>query len=651
MLPDFSDLTPEGIAAETERLLDDCNGAVDALVDPDAPLTYEARLAPLEDIADLTSRGFNRTAFMGYVHPDSAARQAGKEAEERLSKWSVEIAFREDVYEAVRDFAESAAGTALIGEKARLLEFTMRDFRKAGHGLEPEKKARLEVLANRIVELGVEFERNIAEDERGVEADPEQLTGLPASFVESLELLDNGRRKVTMAYPHVTGVLEDAADRRLRREVSFTFNNRAVEKNRALLAEVVAIRAEIAAIFEQPSWAHHKLDEQMAKTPEAVEKFYADLVPPLTVAATADIARMATMLDEDDVVRSYDWRYFDSQLRKTDFGVDQSKVAEYFPLESVVQGMLDITADVFGLGYQQVSTSVWHPDVTAWAILDADTGETIAHFFMDLFPREGKFSHAAAFPLVSGRLLTDGSYQRPLSAIVANFTKPQGDTPSLLRHSEVETLFHEFGHILHQTLTRAELVRFAGTNTERDFVEAPSQIMQHWVWKPDVLARFARHHLTGEAIPTDLVEQLTAARQLDVSIAKLRQIVFGKLDLLLHGPAGQGKSDQEILLESTAVGLFPYEEGTYYPASFGHLLGGYDAGYYGYLWSEVYGDDMFSRFEEEGYLDPGVGRDYRRHILERGGTADGLDLLRDFLRREPDNRAFLANLGISPTGA
>jgi Zn-dependent oligopeptidase len=264
---------------------------------------------------------------------------------------------------------------------------------------------------------------------------------------------------------------------------------------------------------------------------------------------------------------------------------------------------------------------------------------------MDLFPRTGKFSHAAAFTLVPGRKRPDDSYQQPYSAIVANFTKPTSTRPSLLQHSEVETFFHEFGHILHQTLTTAPYVRFSGTNVERDFVEAPSQIMQHWTWRADILSTFARHHETGEPIPAELVDQLVAARQLNVALDKLRQMTFGMLDQELHGPTEEKDLDA-ILRRTWEVTMFPFHEGTFYPASFGHLFG-YDAGYYGYLWSEVYGDDMFSRFEEEGLLSPEVGADYRREILEQGGTRSGMDHLGAFLGREPDSAAFLRKLGIA----
>ncbi|GIU92818.1 MAG: oligopeptidase A [Acidimicrobiia bacterium] len=649
MLFDYTTVTPDSIAVDVEETITRAEALVAQVVDPDNPLTVESVLRPLDDVADLMARAFGRTGFMGYVHPDPDTRAAGKEAEAKLETWQVELTFREDLYRAVKAFAETPRAAELDGEWRRFLDFLLRDFRKAGHELPAASRERLRELANRLVQLGVEFERNIAEHRDHLEVTIDDLDGLPEGYVDTLEPGDRpGTFRVTMAYPHVVPFLENARRRDLREALSRKFNSRAVAENRPILEEAVAIRREIAEIFGQPSWAHHQLDERMAKTPEAVEDFYRRLRPPLTEAARREIAKMAALLEADtgdSELQVYDWRYYDTQIRKSEFGVDPAQVAAYFPLEAVIDGMLEITGEVFGLDYQQVDAPVWHPDVTTYRVYDRDTGEEIAHFHMDLFPREGKFSHAAAFPLVPGRRLADGSYQRPMAAIVANFTKPTAKRPSLLQHSEVETLFHEFGHILHQVLTRAELVRFSGTNTERDFVEAPSQIMEHWVWKADVLRRFARHHQTGEPIPEELVDQLVAARRLNIAVATLRQMVFGTLDLRLHD-ATPDKDLDRILVEATEVGLLPLQEGTFFPASFGHLLGGYDAGYYGYLWSEVYGDDMFSRFEEEGYLDPRVGREYREKILERGGTRDGIELLRDFLGREPNHRAFLANLGI-----
>jgi Zn-dependent oligopeptidase len=262
---------------------------------------------------------------------------------------------------------------------------------------------------------------------------------------------------------------------------------------------------------------------------------------------------------------------------------------------------------------------------------------------MDLFPRANKFGHAAAFTLQRGRRLAGGSYQPPISAIVANLTKPTDETPSLLRHSEVLVLWHEFGHILHQVLTRAGRARFSGSATERDFVEAPSQMLEHWCWEPDVLQRWARHYRTGEPIPADLVARMVAARNLDSGIAYRRQLYFALIDFAYHGPDAVPDSTAvaERLHEVTG---FPFTPGTYFQAGFGHLFG-YDAGYYGYLWSQVFGDDMYTRFERDP-LDAATGAHYRSTVLERGGAVDGGEMVRAFLGREPNNAAFLRGIGL-----
>ena len=399
-----------------------------------------------------------------------------------------------------------------------------------------------------------------------------------------------------------------------------------------------------------PSWAHYVLEERMAKDPERVRQFYAELRPPLTDKGRAEVEVIADLLEKDTgdrAVRTWDWNYYDTQQRKTDYGVDPFEVAQYFPLGQVLDGMFELTSEMFGLEFREVAEfDTWHEDVRFFAMVDAESGAEIGHFYLDLFPREGKFSHAAEFPLVASRRLEDGSYQNPVCAMVANFTKPTKGSPSLLQHGEVETLFHEFGHVLHQNLGRTEFARFSGTSTERDFVEAPSQIMEHWVWRTDVLQRFARHHETGEPIPQQLVDQLVAARNLNKGIFQLRQMQYGWWDQELH--AGPERDLDEIYEKGTEVSLLPPHEGTFALANFGHLFG-YDAGYYGYMWAEVFGDDMFSRFEAEGVTNPEVGMAYRRSVLEKGGSVDPDVMLADFLGREPNNEAFLSNLGISGT--
>jgi thimet oligopeptidase len=653
MLFDYTQVDAASVASGVDRALAEADAMVDRLVAPHQTPSYEATLGILDDITDLLAVVDGRTAFMGYVHPDKEVRDAGNAAEERIQKWGVDLIFRDDVYLAVKSFSETEEARGLEGEKQRMLDFTMRDLRRAGHELDPEVRAEVKGLTERLVELGIVYQRNIDEHKDYLVVTREDLSGLPDAYIEGLEPgEEEGTYRIGMSYPEVVPFMENANRRDLREQLSRKFNSRAVEINRPLLDEAVGIRQRIASLFDQPSWAHHQLEERMAKTPEAVHSFYQSLVGPLTDKGRNEMAAMEKMLvdsGQPGPLQIYDFRYFETQLRKRDYGIDPHEVASYFPLERVLEGMLDLTGEVFGLEYRRVEAPTWHPDVITYAIWDRETGQLVSHFYMDLFPREGKFSHAAAFPLVRGRRLPDGGYQRPVAAIVANFTKPGSERPSLLQHLEVVTFFHEFGHILHQTLTQAELARFSGSSTETDFVEAPSQIMENWTWHPQVLGRFARHYQSGEPIPEPLVEQLTAAKNLNIALSNLRQMHFGLLDMWLHDDSPD-KSVDSIWRRSVEVSLFPVHEGTFFPASFGHLFG-YDAGYYGYLWSEVYGDDMWSRFAAEGVTNPEVGRQYRRHVLERGGSQDGLDLLRAFLGRDPENKAFLAKLGIGTDSA
>ncbi|HSJ84313.1 MAG TPA: M3 family metallopeptidase [Acidimicrobiia bacterium] len=646
----FSAVTADKVEKGMDAALANAQQILEELVAPKEERTFENTMLPLDQISDVLSKANTRYAFMGYVHPEKEVRSAAKEAEEKLETFGVEMVFRDDLNAAVKEYAETEKAKRLEGEPARFVEFTLRDLRHAGHDLSPEARARVKERTQRLVELGVRFQENIDEWDDHILVTRDELEGLPPSFAESLETdEETGKLKVTLAYPHVIPFVENAKRRDLREDLSFKFNTQAVEANRKILEEALALRREIAEEFGVPSWAHHRLEERMAKDPERVGAFYDSLIPPLTKQGEVDIAAMAELLaaDHDDSqVQTWDWRYYDTQQRRTDYGVDPFEVAQYFALDSVLGGLFDLVQETFGLEFREIpEPEGWHPEVRLFAIHDARSGEELSHFYLDLFPREGKYGHAAEFPLIMSRRLEDGSYQNPVCAMVANFTKPTASAPSLLQHGEVETLFHEFGHVLHQNLGRTEFARFAGTNVERDFVEAPSQIMQHWVWRADVLRRFARHHESGDPIPDRLVEQLVAARQLNVAIHQLRQLQYGWWDQIMHGTEPEVDLDQ-ILREGARLGLLPFHEGTFSLASFGHLMGGYDAAYYGYMWSEVFGDDMFSRFEEEGVTNPEVGMAYRREVLEKGGSVDANEMLTRFLGREPENTAFLRKLGI-----
>lgn len=648
---DYSSLTPEQVEAGTAAAIAEANAVLDEMVSTKTTRTFENTLRPFDQILDILGHSQADYAFMGYVHSDKTVRAAAKAAEERNSKFGVELIFRDDLNTAIRDFARTDEAASLEGEHARLLKFVLRDLRRAGHELDPEARALVKEKTERLVELAVRFQQNIDEWEDWILCDRDDLDGLPDVFIDSLDVdEDSGKYKVTIDYPNLFPFLENARRRDLREQLRFKFNTVAIEDNRKILEEVAELRQEIAEIFGRPSWAHHQLEERMAKSPDRVKAFYADLLQPLTEKAKAEVEAMTELLHADtgdDTLRLWDSSYYDNQQRKTQYGVDNFEVAQYFPLPRVLEGMFQLTSEMFGLEYVEITDfDRWHPDVQLFAVVDQESGEEISRFYLDLFPREGKFGHAAEFPMVYSRLLEDGTIQHPRCAMVANFTKPTKDAPSLLQHGEVVTLFHEFGHVLHQNLGRTELARFSGTNVEIDFVEAPSQIMEHWTWRADVLGRFARHYETGEPIPPQLVEQLVAARNLNKGLFQLRQMQYGWWDQEIHG--GPDRDLDTIYREGSKISLMPPHEGTFALSSFGHLMG-YDAAYYGYMWSEVYGDDMFSEFERAGVTNPEIGMRYRRQILEKGGSVDPDEMLRTFLGREPNNQAFLSKLGISGT--
>jgi thimet oligopeptidase len=637
------------IEAETEAAMQRADAILAEMVAPKGERTFDDTMRPLSDVANLLGQAFGKYSFLGYVAPDSALRDVARAREEVLNKYSVDLGFREDIYDAVKAYAGTDEAKRLEGERARYLAFTLRDYRRNGFEESKETRAKIQEQQKRLVELGLEFEKNLAEWKDGIELPPDRTAGLPESYLARLEKKENGNYWVSLDYPDYFPFLENAADAQLRRELMVKAWNQGYPRNVELLEEAIAIRDEMGKLLGYESWAHYRLETRMAKDPGTALGFLKDLQQKVRPKFEADLARMQESYDDPDGIDYWDWRYYHTQQLKNEFRVDALKVAEYFPLERVLEGMFDITQEMFGLRYVEIEhPEVWHPDVKLFEVYDVKTGEFIGHFYTDLFPRDGKFGHAAAFPL-RGSGVFGGKRQPPISAIVANFTKPTETTPSLLTHDEVETLFHEFGHILHQTLTRAETYRFAGAETEQDFVEAPSQNLEHWIWEPEVLDRFAAHYETGEKIPREMLDGMIAAKHLNSGIETLRQIFYASLDMA-YSDRGAKKNTTEILDELHSLCGFPNIEGTHFQAGFGHLFG-YDAAYYGYLWSKVYGDDMYTAFAEGGILNPEIGMRYRREIYEKGGTVDGIDLVRSFLGREPNADAFLADLGLTPERA
>ena len=643
MTYDLSSATAESVRSATDDAIARADALVTAAVSSNGD-TFADRIAPLDEAVGLIGDVAGYGPFLANFHVDKAVRDAGNEDRTRLEGWQNDLLARRDVYEAVM----AVDPDSTTGLDRRSLDEWRRDLVRAGHALSDEDRAAVLAKRQRLTELEVQFAQNIAEHEDHIVVSTDDLAGMPTHYVDSLaDGPEPGTKMVTLDYPDYFPFMDESPNRDARRELSHKYNNRAVETNRPLLEEAVWLRDEIATLLGHDNWATYAMEVKMAD-PASVDALYASVIPGLTELGRAEKAKLEVLLREDgfDELQRWDWRYYHTQQQRQEFGVDQNVVAQYFPLERVVQGMLDVTSDVLGLTYVPLPDHpTWHEDVLTYRIDDAARGETIAMFHLDLHPREGKYTHAACWNPVVRKGTEDGGFRVPVAAVAANFPKPTSEAPSLLKHDDAVTLWHEFGHVLHATLTEIDVRRFAGFETEWDFVEAPSQIMENWMWDPQVLQRFARHYDTGEPIPDELVTSLVAARDQNVGLTTLRQVYLGQYDLAMHTSGPEPDLDM-LHTEAHTYTLIPEQDDTFMAAAFGHLMGGYDAGYYGYLWAHVYGDDMFSVFEREGVLSPDVGMRYRKEVLARGGSVDAWDMLEAFLGREPNADAFLEKLGI-----
>ncbi|MCZ7532466.1 MAG: Zn-dependent oligopeptidase [Acidimicrobiia bacterium] len=641
------DLSTASVSS-VEQVTADAIERAEALVDAatgSSETSFSSRIAPLDAALLVIADAGGYGPFLANCHSDEAVRDAGNEARERLNKWSTDLVFRPEINEAVT----AVDTTDLAALEARSVMFWRRDLKRAGHDLGSTDRRELQDLRSRLIEIEVAFNKNITDDASTLELSRDDLDGLPPSYVGMLaEGSHPGTVVVSLDYPEYEPFMRQATNRDNRQRLQHLYYTRAAADNIPLLAEAIAARHRIAELLGYPTWADHQMEIKMADT-EAIRDFYRSIVPGLTTLAEVEKAKLQTLLETDhpgEHLSSWDWVFYDDQQAKTEFGVDQNEVANYFSLEPVVAAMLEITGEVFGIRYEPVTNiGTWHPDVRPYQIIDAETDRPMAVFFLDLHPRNGKYTHAACWSLQKGCRLDDGTYRKPHAGVLANFTKPTPKTPSLLKHDEVLTLFHEFGHVLHECLTEVELGKFAGFDTEWDFVEAPSQIMENWTWNAEVLRRFAKHHETGVPIPHELVEGLVALRDHNIGLKLLRQVYYGTMDLDFH-TSGPTPDLDAIDRNAHQLTLLPFHEDTQFAAGFGHLLGGYDAGYYGYLWSMVYGDDMFSVFESEGVLSPEVGRRYRKEILAPGSSRDAMEHLRAFLGREPNADAFMKKIGL-----
>lgn len=616
---------------------------------PQAERTFENTIMGYERAFDNYGNALGMSGFLSYVSTDKKFRDAANDLQMQISQYMVDVATRRDVYKAIREYTDT--NPRLDPVQAKLVKEMLIGFKNSGMDLNDADLEKFKALNKEKAEYIIKFDKNIQEYKDPLAVTQEQLRGLGEDYIKKLSKTDDGKYLVTLDYPDYVPFMQNADDEQARKELEFKFNRRGGQENVELLEKTLTLRREIAHLLGYKNHAELRLEDRMAKNPKTVMAFLKDLQKKLKPLGKKEDKEMIAYKNSKTGKNSrtlYSWEsgYWSNKFRKENLELDSEKIKEYFPSQIVIDGMLDLFGGVFGITFEPVDIPVWHPDVKAFKIKDKASGELVAYFYMDLYPREGKYKHAACFGLVEGEEKQDGTYQIPFVAIVANLNKPSGDTPSLLKHSEVETLFHEFGHVLHNALTKAKYSAFSGTSVSWDFVEAPSQMLERWAWDPQVLKKISKHYKTGEALPDDLIKRMIAAKNFGAGGMYLRQDFFAQYDMTLH-TADTTPDTTKLYFELTKkIRGLPLTKGTIPQASFGHIMGGYDAGYYGYLWSEVIAEDFFGEFKKNGIFNPETGLKFRREILEKGGTLDEEKMVENFLGRPADNKPFLKSIGL-----
>jgi thimet oligopeptidase len=567
------------------------------------------------------------SSLLANVHPEEAVRTASENAEIEVDRLVTEL--RQD--RALYDVFAGLDASGLDPVAARLLDKSLEDFRRAGVDRDDPTRARLAEINERLTALDQEFSRNIRDDVRYVKVTPDRLAGLPQDWLDEHPVDDEGLVSVSTDYPDSVPARMFVHDAEVRADLAQAFLGQGWPQNEPLLKEMFDLRDELAGLVGYDDWASYDADVKMIgkgpAIPEFIDKIAAAAEEPMRRDVAVLLERLRQDVPDAEFLDATNSSYYDELVRKEQHSVDSQLVRTYFPFESVRQGLLEVTGRLFGLRYDPVPDATsWHEDVAVYDVhrLDGgpgDEGELIGRIYLDLFPREGKFKHAAQFTIANGV----GGRQLPEGALVCNFNR------GLMEHDHVVTLFHEFGHLVHHVLGgQAPYTRFSGVATEWDFVEAPSQMLEEWAWDADVLQTFARN-AAGEAIPTDLVDRMRAADDFGKGIQARQQMFYASMSYWFHTERPADLTAKTVELQDR-YSPYRYLDGTHMFASFGHL-GGYSSAYYTYMWSLVIAKDLFSAFDPDDLFNAEVAGRYRDRILAPGGTADAADLVADFLGR------------------
>lgn len=575
-----------------------------------------------------------------------------------MSEHNDNILLNEALFAKIKAVYQQKDSLQLTTEQRRLLEKTYKSFVRSGANLPADKQARLREINKQLSTLGIRFDKNILNENNEFKLfvdKEEDLAGLPEWFrqsaaAEAKAAGQEGKWLFTLHNSSRLPFLQYSANRPLREKVYKAYiqrgNNNDKNDNKKIITEIVSLRLEKARLLGFDCYSNFVLDNTMAKDSKTVMDFLSNLWQYALPKAKAEAAELQKLMDREnkgEKLEAWDWWYYTEKLRKEKYNLEEEQIKPYFKLENVREGAFAVANKLYGITLTPMdSIPVYNPDVQVFEVKDAD-GSQLGIFYTDYFPRAGKSGGA----WMSNYREQQGDI-RPLVCNVASFTKPVGDTPSLLTIDEVETLFHEFGHALHGLLTKCQYKGTSGTNVVRDFVELPSQINEHWATEPEVLKMYAKHYQTGETIPDELIEKILNQKTFNQGFITTELMAAAFLDMNLHNLTDTTGLDV-VAFEKEAMdrlGLIPEIAPRYRTTYFSHIIGGYAAGYYSYLWANVLDNDAFEAFKENGIFDRHTADLFRRNVLEKGDSEDAMTLYRNFRGAEPQLEPMLKNRGM-----
>lgn len=673
--PQFDKIKTEHYQPAFEQAITEAKAEIDAIVNnPDAP-TFENTIAALDEAGGRLNDAAG--IFYNLMEADTNDQMQGiaEKVSPMMTEYSMYVSLNEPLFARVKAVHESAEG--LEPDQARLLEKTWKSFVRSGANLGAEDKETYSKLSEQLSLLTLQYGKNVLAATNAFtlnlteEAD---LEGLPdfvrEAAVETAKSKEMEGWTFDLSAPSYGAFMKYSTRRDLRQKMWMAYNTRATEgenSNIELCRQIAELRLKIANILGYETYADYALEERMAKNPQTVNEFIQKLLEPSLPAAKAEVKELYEYARangfEDSEIQPWDFGFWSEKLKDARYSINDEQLKPYFRLESCIDAAFGLAGKLYGLTFEErKDIPVYHPDVKVYDVKDAD-GVHKALFYADFFPRASKRG-GAWMTEFRGQSIVNGVEKRPFISLVANFTKPTADKPSLLTHDELTTLLHEFGHSLHGILAEGRYSSLTGTNVSRDFVELPSQIMENWAFEPEFLDTFARHFKTGEALPDTLVNKIVAAKNYHAAYAQVRQLQFGILDMAWHTLKGGSESGhfdrlsdlktmQElgtIAFEKAALkssNVIPSIPEACISTSFSHIFsGGYSAGYYSYKWSEVLEADAFSLFKEKGIFSTEVSHSFRDNILSKGCSEDEDVLYRRFRGHDPEPEALLEKLGI-----